>query len=201
MMDLKKNIEDQYKENILNLSKKELELYIKKLAKDYYSAFFSNDGLAFERTLANITLIESIGAGANIKEFVNYCLLNEINTTLNKNVDSDVVLESFEFKLNEVKLPEGLVWIEPPWENSRIRAVHEKLSWLNIKYDKKLHELKTEIEQLQEQKEDLLKIVNSKELESSEAEVVYSIEKYEGLNLNDFNFKIEDVIDVVNTYD
>ena len=106
-MDLKRNIEDQYKENILNLSKKELDVYIRKLAKDYYSNFFSNDGLAYERTLANITLIESIGAGANIKEFVNYCLLNEINTTLNKNVDSDVVLESFEFKLNEVELPEG----------------------------------------------------------------------------------------------
>ena len=72
-MELKKNIEDKYKENILNLSKQELEVYIRKLAKDYYSAFFSNDGLAFERTLTNITLIESIGAGANIKEFVNYC--------------------------------------------------------------------------------------------------------------------------------
>ena len=200
-MDLKKNIEDQYKENILNLSKKELEVYIRKLAKDYYSAFFSNDGLAFERTLANITLIESIGAGANIKEFVNYCLLNEINTTLNKNVDSDVVLESFEFKLNEVELPEGLVWQEPPWEKSRIAEVYEKLSWINIKYDKKLNELKTEIEQLQEQKQQLLEIATSKELESNEVAVVNRIDSYEGINFSEYDFSLEDVQTVAKTYD
>ena len=192
-MDLKKNIEDQYKENILNLSKKELEVYIRKLAKDYYSAFFSNDGLAYERTLANITLIESIGAGANIKEFVNYCLLNEINTTLNKNVDSDVVLESFEFKLNEVELPEGLTWIEAPFENERIRKIWLNIAKLNVKYNKKLHELKTEIEQLQEQKQQLLEIVASKELESNEVAVVNRIDSYEGINFSEFDFNIADV--------
>lgn len=192
-MDLKKNVEDQYKENILNLSKKELELYIRKLAKDYYSAFFSNDVLAYERTLANITLIESIGAGANIKEFVNYCLLNEINTTLNKNVASDVVLESFEFKLNEVELPEGLTWIEAPFENERIRNIWLNIAKLNVKYNKKLHELKTEIEQLQEQKQQLLEIVASKELGSNEVAVVNRIDSYEGINFSEFDFNIADV--------
>ena len=200
-MELKKNIEDRYKENILNLSKKELDVYIRKLAKDYYSAFFSNNGLAYERTLNNIKLIESIGAGANIKEFVNYCLLNEINSILNKNVNPDIALELFVFKLNEVELPEGLVWQEPPWEKSRIAEVYEKLSWINIKYDKKLNELKTEIEQLQEQKQQLLKIVTSKELESNEVATVNKIDSYEGINFSEYDFTLEDVQTVAKTYD
>ena len=195
-MDLKRNIEDRYKENILNLSKKELDVYIRKLAKDYYSAFFSNDVLAYERTLANITLIESIGAGANIKEFVNYCLLNEINTILNKNVDSEVVLESFEFKLNEVELPEGLTWIEAPFENERIRNIWLNIAKLNVKYNNKLHELKTEIKQLQEQKQQLLEIVASKELESNEVAIVNEIDSYEGINFSEFDFDISYIEEV-----
>ena len=39
-----------------------MELYIKQLAKDYYSAFFSNNPLAFERTLANLNIIEFISS-------------------------------------------------------------------------------------------------------------------------------------------
>ncbi|MBR2055438.1 MAG: hypothetical protein IJ970_00080 [Mycoplasmataceae bacterium] len=195
-MDLKKDIEEKYKENILNLSKKELDIYIKKLAKDYYSAFFSNDVLAFERTLTNITLIESIGAGANIKEFVNYCLLNEINTILTKNVASDVVLESFEFKLNEVELPEGLIWTVPPFENERIRNIWLNIAELDVTYTKKLNDLKTEIEQLQEQKQQLLEIVASKELESSEVATVNRIDSYEGINFSEFDFNIADVNNV-----
>ena len=195
-MDLKRNIEDQYKENILNLSKKELDLYIRKLAKDYYSNFFSNNGLAYERTLNNIKLIESIGAGANIKEFVNYCLLNEINTILTKNVASDVVLESFEFKLNEVELPEGLIWTVPPFENERIRNIWLNIAELDVTYTKKLNDLKTEIEQLQEQKQQLLEIVASKELESSEVATVNRIDSYEGINFSEFDFNIADVNNV-----
>lgn len=188
-MDLKKNIENQYKENIQNLSKKELELYIKKLAKDYYAAFITNDVLAYESTINNIKLIDSIGAGANIKEFVNYCLLNEINTILNKNIESDVVLESFEFKLNEVKLPEGLTWIAPPWENERINKVWTSIAKLQVEYNKKLYKLKTEIESLQQQKEELLDILASKELENNEVAAVNKIYSYEKLKLSEFDFK------------
>ena len=173
-----------------------MDIYIKKLAKDYYSAFFSNDVLAFERTLTNITLIESIGAGANIKEFVNYCLLNEINTILTKNVASDVVLESFEFKLNEVELPEGLIWTVPPFENERIRNIWLNIAELDVTYTKKLNDLKTEIEQLQEQKQQLLEIVASKELESSEVATVNRIDSYEGINFSEFDFNIADVNNV-----
>ena len=195
-MDLKRNIEDQYKENILNLSKKELDLYIRKLAKDYYSNFFSNNGLAYERTLNNIKLIESIGAGANIKEFVNYCLLNEINSILTKNVNPEIALESFEFILNEVELPEGLVWKAPPFENARIRSIWNKITWLDVNYTNKLYELKTEIEQLQEEKDQLLKIISSKELESSEVATINKIDSHEAFNFNNYDFSISDIEEV-----
>lgn len=200
-MDLKRNIENKYKENILNLSKKELDVYIRKLAKDYYTTFFSNNGLAYERTLNNIKLIESIGAGANIKEFVNYCLLNEINTILNKNVNPEITLELFEFKLNEVELPEGLVWKEPPFENARIRKIWTKITWLDVNYTEKLYTLKSEIEQLQEQKKELLEIVSSKELDSSEVATVNKIDSHEDFNFNDFDFSISDIAEVFNEED
>ena len=200
-MDLKRNIEDQYKENILNLSKKELDVYIRKLAKDYYSNFFSNNGLAYERTLNNIKLIESIGAGANIKEFVNYCLLNEINSILNKNVNPEIALESFEFILDEVELPEGLVWKAPPFENARIRKIWTKITWLDVNYTEKLYKLKSEIEQLQEQKKELLEIVSSKELDSSEVATVNKIDSHEDFNFNDFDFSISDIPEVFNEED
>ena len=195
-MDLKKNIENKYKENLLNLSKKDLEAYIKKLCKDYYVYFFSDDSLAFERTLNNLKLIESIGAGANIKEFVNYCLLNEINNILNKEVNPDIALETFEFKLNEIELPNGLVWKAPPWENDRIRNIYKNISDLDVKYTKKLYQLKEEIQQLQEYNNKLLEIANSKDLEPSEETVVKEVESHEAINISEFDFNLTDVNEV-----
>ena len=175
-MDLKKNIEDQYKASILNLTNEEKELYIKQLAKNYYSAFFSNDVEAFERTLANLNVLESLGIGVNTIAFIDYCLLAELHSILNKNVNSGIELKSFKIGLEKTT-------------GQRFKDLAEKNNWHNSvinKYELMIQagQLETENKTLQEHKEQLLKILSSKELEPSEVAIITEIESYKNLKLN-----------------
>ena len=93
-------LEKEVNEKINNLTIEELRALIKRLAKDYYKTYFEKNiksNIAIRDTLK---LIGSKYPELNTKSFINYCLLSEVNSILNNNLESNVNLLSFENDLN-----------------------------------------------------------------------------------------------------
>lgn len=100
-MNLKNSIERNIEELTSGLSSEELVPMIKKLTEEYYISFFNGNTEGTKNIAGLLNKLASNNDSYNVKCFINYCLLDSINSLIAE--DNDSGLLAFEVGLTEVK--------------------------------------------------------------------------------------------------
>lgn len=116
-------LEKEVNKKFESLEPEELKLLIKNLVKEYYKSFFENNTKTNQSILNTLRLVVSCNSNLNTSDYVNYCLLNEVNSIINRNVESNIDLVSFEKDLVKGKNSELLESLKTP-----LPEIHENLS-------------------------------------------------------------------------
>ena len=93
-----KQLEKKYHELLTNLTEEELKQYIKNLARNYYISFLSNDKELYNNTFKQLEEVNSLYKVKfpELINYINFCLLDAVNSILNENISSEVGLELIE---------------------------------------------------------------------------------------------------------
>ena len=91
---------------INDLSKEEIEIYIQFLTKNYYESYLSGNANKFNDNFRELkNLIEIVeGYYPNIRNYINYCLLCNINKILEDSLKMDIDLIVFEGSIDETEV-------------------------------------------------------------------------------------------------
>ena len=88
------NLEYKRKELITDFTEEELKQYLEVLTNNYYFSFINNDVKQYNNTIEELEEVISIFITkyADIKHYINFCLLATINKILNENYSSGIEL-------------------------------------------------------------------------------------------------------------
>ena len=104
--EIEQELRDKSNNIITDLSKEEIEAYIQVLTKNYYDYYLSgnvnkfNDNFKQLKNLIELTELDY----PNIRNFINYCLLCNINKILEDSLKLDIDLIVFEGSIDENQL-------------------------------------------------------------------------------------------------
>lgn len=142
-------LENKQKELLINLSVEEIEVYVKKLSKNYFSSFLNNDKTLYSQTVDQLKELIKIYEfeHPNLYIYVNACLLNAINKILADNLQNNfkptIIYEvTFEDTCGE----NGFQALTQAFAKSRAYYFEEKEKETRIK--ERLKELEQENQQL-----------------------------------------------------
>ena len=141
MINLNK-LEQKRKELLTNFSEEELIEYIQQLTEKYYSSFVNNEVEVHNNTMKYLEEVLSIYEDKypQLNNFINFCLVRNINKILNENYSSDVTL-------NLINESEEEFFSENPFQ-PLINAFYKSKEAFHK--DKKIRELETENRHLKE---------------------------------------------------
>ena len=97
-----KELEYKQKELLKNLSLEELEGFIRKLAKDVFIAYLTNETTSFNAKVMYLKELASVYENEypNINNYINFCLLVAINDRLKEqlNLTTDLVINDVDLE-------------------------------------------------------------------------------------------------------
>jgi len=126
----KRELEHQRQELIDNLDYHELEWYMKKLAKKYYTSLINKEENEFENTLKamNELIFNLEDEYPNIHEYMNYCLIEASNEIYKIIFDVDL----FKPMKTSLKDEKGLKTLAKAFASSKRKYISHK-DYLNMK--------------------------------------------------------------------
>jgi len=140
-------LEQKQRELITNLSLDELEVYIQRLAENYYSSYFNNDKALYLHTvdeLKDLIKIFEIDY-PNLHIYINFKLLETINKLLDDTVKNDFKpVNVHEVTINDITISEGLEVLAKAYATGK-ENFHERQ-----KERERLQELEQENQRLKE---------------------------------------------------
>ena len=138
-------LENKQKELIVNLTVEEIEVYVDKLSKNYFSSYLNNDKALYLQTVDQLKELLKIYEFEypNLYIYVNACLVNAINKLLADNLGHNFKpVAIHEVTIDEINSNDGLQVLAKAYAYGRQRFAKEK------KEKQRLQELEQENQNL-----------------------------------------------------
>lgn len=139
-----KELKKKLEKILQDLNPEDLTVLIKKLTKDYYLSFFSNNKEVNEASLNNLKqILKYYSADYNVTEYINYCFLLAVNGFLEKYVHNEIKLTPLKVFLTKKESEVNEVYSTDTYQ--MIKEVDEELAELYVNNTKKDSESKAEM--------------------------------------------------------
>ena len=139
-----KELKKKLEKILQDLNPEDLTVLIKKLTKDYYLSFFSNNKEVNEASLNNLKqILKYYSADYNVTEYINYCFLLAVNGFLEKYVHNEIKLTPLKVFLTKKESEVNEVYSTATYQ--MIKEVDEELAELYVNNTKKDSESKAEM--------------------------------------------------------